>query len=268
MKIAVASYSFHGLLHAGKMDIFGYLESCRYRYQLQSADIWNGFFPTIEPDFLSKVKEGLVERDLELANLCVDGPHIWEDDPAQREAHYQNALAYLRAAEYLGARTIRIDAGGKGDTFTGEQFDLIVRRYKEYAQIAYDYGFKVGPENHWGPEFVPANMRRICEAVDHPGFGVLLHFRGTSGDAEIAPWAMHTHIMWDISENCLPGCLDMLRDTGYEGYYSVEHHTGANEYSEVAIQIAKVRDVISRWANLHVERSGPAKNPMIPAGAE
>jgi sugar phosphate isomerase/epimerase len=38
-----------------------------------------------------------------------------------------------------------------------------------------------------------------------------------------------------------------LRDAGYEGYYSVEHHTAKNEYTEVAIQLARVRDVFDRW---------------------
>jgi len=264
MKISIASYAFHGLMYAGKMDVFGYLESCRYRYQLSSADIWNGFFPSIDPDFLQKVKEGLVERELVLANLCVDGPHIWEDDPAAREKNYQGALAYLRAAEFLGARTMRVDAGGLGETFSSEQFDLIVQRYREYAQFAFDHGFRVGPENHWGAEVVPANMKRICEAVNHPGFGMLLHFRGNSGDAEIAPWAMHTHISWDISENCLAESLTKLRDSGYTGYYGIEHHTGTNEYSEVAIQVAKVRDLGGRWEELHTAQTGPADNPMIP----
>lgn len=247
MNISIASYSFHGLLKEGKIDIFGYLESCKYRYGLQSADIWNGMFPSVEEDFLRKVKDALDERELVLANLCVDGPHIWVDDPAEREQNYRNALAYLHAAEVLGARTIRIDAGGQGEAFTEEQFDLIVKRYKEYAQRAYDNGYKVGPENHWGPEVVPANMKRICEAVDHPGFGILLHFRGNEGDKAIAPWAMHTHISFQIAETRLVESMTMLRDAGYTGYWGVEHHSGQNEYTEVAIQVAKVRDVLEKW---------------------
>ena len=238
MKISIASYSFHGLLAEGKMDVFGYLESCKFRYHVQSADIWNGMFPTTDEVFLKKVKEGLEERELVLANLCVDGPHIWEDDPAAREKNYKDALTYLHAAEFLGAKTIRIDAGGRGDTFTEEQFDLIVRRYKEYAQFAYDRGFKVGPENHWGPE----TMKRICQAVDHPGFGMLLHFRGNVGDALMAPWAMHTHISWDIAEHHLGESLKILKDVGYQGYYGVEHHSAKDEYYMVSIQLAKVRN--------------------------
>jgi hypothetical protein len=186
-------------------------------------------------------------------NLCVDGPHIWDNDPAVREQHYQEARRYLQAAEYLGARTLRIDAGGSAQPFTGddafseEQFDMIISRYKEYAQWAYDHGFKVGPENHCGPEVVPANMQRICQGVDHPGFGVLLHFRGNAGDDLIAPYAMHTHISLDITENSLEQSLTMLHNAGYLGCWGVEHHSAKDEYHRVSIQLARVQSMVNTW---------------------
>lgn len=247
MKVSIASYAFHGLLSSGKIDLFGYLESCRYRYHLASADIWNGMLVATDDDYLTKVKEALVERDLLLANLCVDQAHIWEDDAEKRGEHYQTALAHLRAAEILGAKTIRIDAGGRDEVWSDEQFDLIVRRYREYAQRAYDNGYRVGPENHWGTEVDPDNMIKLCRAVDHPGFGVLLHFRASTGDAQIAPYAMHTHVSWQITEGPLEKSMAILRDTGYDGYWGVEHHTGENEYAEVSIQLAKVRAVLAGW---------------------
>ena len=93
----------------------------------------------------------------------------------------------------------------------------------------------------------PANMKQLCESVVHPGFGVLLHFRNDEGDAVMAPWAMHTHISWDITEHGLETNMQMLRAAGYNGCWSVEHHSGQHEYTEVAIQLAKVSDVLSRW---------------------
>ncbi len=247
-KISIASYAFHGLLREGKMDLFGYLESCKYRYHLDAADIWNGMLLSTDDDYLAKVKDALDERGLVLANLCVDGAHLWEDDPAVREQHYQNGLAALHAGEVLGALTVRIDAGGRGETWTDEQFDFIVKRYREFAQRAYDNGYKVGPENHWGAEMNAQNMKKLCEAVNHPAFGVLLHFKGAMEDnATMAPWAMHTHFSWQITEGNLTECMALLRDLGYDGYYGVEHHTGKNEYTEVAVQVARVRDVLDRW---------------------
>ena len=123
----------------------------------------------------------------------------------------------------------------------------MVKRFREFAQRAYDNGFKVGPENHWGPEIVPENMQRICQAVDHPGFGILLHFRGNPSERLIAPWAMHTHISWDITEHSLVDSLTMLRDSGYSGCWGVEHHSGEQEYTRTAIQLERVRSVIEQW---------------------
>jgi len=253
MKISIASYAFNGLLGKGMMDVFGYLETLKYRYGLYAADIWNGMLTSTDEDYLKKIKEAMDERELMLANLCVDGAHLWEDDPDAREKNYQNALAHLKATEILGAKTIRIDAGGRSDEMTEEMFDYIVKRYKEYAQRAYDNGYKVGPENHWGPERVPQNMKKIYEAVDSPAFGLLLHIGGwasddpDAADEMAAPWAMHTHVAWNITETCLPEKMKMLADAGYEGYWGVEHHTGKNEYIEVAIQVDKVKDVLDRW---------------------
>jgi len=254
-KVSILSYSFRGLLREGKMDVFGYLESCRYRYGLGAADIWSGFLTSTEDGYLRKVRDALDERGLVLADLCVDQAHVWEDNRDARRKNYENALAHLKAAEILGARFVRIDAGGRGATWTDEQFDHIVQRYREYAQRAHDHGFKVGAENHWGPEGVWANLRKLYLAVDHAGFGISCHIGGWQGTAEekdeadrqVAPWVCHTHFAWNITEGPLEEKMKNLRDAGYQGYYSVEHHTGKNEYAEVAIQLARVRAVLDRW---------------------
>jgi sugar phosphate isomerase/epimerase len=255
-RISILSYSFRGLLAEGKMDIFGYLESCKYRYGLNAADIWNGFLETLEKAYLKKVREALDERSLELADLAVDRAHVWEDDPGAREKNYRNARAHLKAACTLGARFVRFDAGGRGERWTEEAFDHIVMRYQEYAQYAHDHGFKVGAENHWGPEKVWTNMQKLYKAVDHPGLGVSCHLGGWAGseeekaraDREAAPWVCHTHIAWNITSGpLLVEKLANLWKAGYKGYYSVEHHSGKNEYAEVAIQLAAVRRVLEQF---------------------
>jgi sugar phosphate isomerase/epimerase len=237
------------------MDVFGYLETCKYRYGLSAADIWNGFLVSTDDEYLQKVRDGLDERDLELADLCVDKAHVWDDDAAIREHNHSNALAALRAATILGARFVRIDAGSRAENWTSEQFDFIVKGYREYCKIAADNGFKMGAENHWGPERSWANLKKLYEAVDHPAFGLSIHLGGWSGtDAEndeadrlVAPWVCHTHFPWNVTEGPLEAKMAALRGVGYSGYYSVEHHSAKNEYSEVAVQISRVRDVLSHW---------------------
>ncbi len=237
------------------MDVFGYLETCRYRFGLDAADIWTGFLTSREEPYLRKVRDALDERGLDLVDLCVDGAHIWEDDAAAREKNHANALEALRTAAILGARFMRVDAGSRAAAWTAEQFDLIVRRYKEYASWAHERGFRVGAENHWGTETGWANLKKLYEAVDHPGFGISCHLGNWAGteaeraaaDREVAPWVRHTHIPWDICEGPLEEKLANLWKAGYEGSYSVEHHSAKNEYRNVAIQLARVRAVLDRF---------------------
>lgn len=254
MKISIASYSFHGLTGAGMMDVFGYLETVQYRYRLQTADLWNGTLGPIEPEHLAKVKQQLVEREMTLVNYHVDGVHVWEDDPEARERNYRLALEHLEAAAYLGARTVRIDMGGLGDTFTDQQLEFVADRYREYACIAATSGFTVGPETHWGPSLNPAVQRAVYEAVCHPAYGVLLHVghwiegHEAEGDAMAAPWAIHTHLSAAIVSTCLEEKLRLLLDAGYKGYWGVEHHSAENEYAEVEWQLAEVKRTLHRLA--------------------
>jgi sugar phosphate isomerase/epimerase len=41
--------------------------------------------------------------------------------------------------------------------------------------------------------------------------------------------------------------MTMLRSAGYQGYWGVEHHSKQYEYARVAVQLAKVREVLTRW---------------------
>jgi hypothetical protein len=81
MWVSVLSYSFRGLMQEGKMDIFGFMETCKYRYHLNAADLWSGFIPNTDDDYLKKVKDGLDERELIVPNIAVDGAQVWEDAP-------------------------------------------------------------------------------------------------------------------------------------------------------------------------------------------
>jgi len=247
---SVASYSFHGMLSEGACDIFRYLDMLRFRYSVRYADIWTGFLPTTDEGFIRKVRESLDRNELKLANLCVDGPHVWMDDPEERKAHKAKMHEMIRVADVLGARTVRIDFGGtEGHTMPEEAFDYIVDTYREYAAVCADLGMKIGPENHWGWDRVPEYLIKVAEAVDSPAYGVLYHLRNfhdepEKGEAFCIVNAMHTH----IHANSIPYAKEVIRrlaNSGYEGVYSVEHHSAKLEPERVDWQLASLRCLIS-----------------------
>ncbi|MDR1880715.1 MAG: sugar phosphate isomerase/epimerase [Tannerellaceae bacterium] len=263
LRISMLSYSFHGLVGAGMMDIFHYFETCKYRYGLDAADLWNGMITSTDDAFIDKVHTALEDRQLVVPNIAVDGTTIMQvegEDPAQNRVMQDR---YMQIAKRLGIGFLRFDAGPRMlngrkdiDGWTAQEFDFIVKRYKELAKQAHDDGFKVGAEVHWGPERCWVHMEKLIKAVDHPGFAICMHFGGWHGTREevlaaekaAAPYVAHTHIPWNVCEDPdLHKRLAVLRDAGYAGYYSVEHHSGKNEYNMVEAQLGKVKAVLTNW---------------------
>lgn len=254
MNISIASYSFHKTIAAGKMDVFGYLESCKYRYRLDSADIWNGLTRSTDPEFARKIRDAVDEREMTVVNYHVDGVHLWENDAAKREINHKGALEHLRFAEILGAKTVRIDTGGTVVPMNDEQLDMVASRYREYAARAAGFGARLGPETHWGFSVMIDNMERIARAVDHPAYGVLHHigrwyvaenqtvaFEDEAAlDRRIAPWTCHTHLDGRITRTCLGERLALMREAGYQGYWGMEHYTDGDEYLEMSWMLSEV----------------------------
>jgi len=263
LPVSCLSYSFHGLVNEGMMDIFGYFETCRYRYSLDAADLWNGMFKSTDDAYINKVHRALEERQLVVPNIAVDESHLLaagNEDAAKLRA---NQDRYMQIAKRLGVGFVRFDAGPNmtngrkvEDGWTNQEFDYLVKRYKELSQIAYDNGFRIGAENHWGPEKYWKYMEKLIKAVDHPGFGICVHFGGWIGtpedndiaDKAAAKYICHTHLPWNICESpMLVEKMTILRDAGYKGYYSAEHHSAQNEYNLTEVQLSKIRAVLTNW---------------------
>ena len=114
MRVSVMAYSFHGLLEQGRMDIFGFLETCKYRYRLETADLWNGFLKSTDEAksphrilvrSLLKSRNKLREKYRELRAEC----KRWRNQAAaverSRSTWRERALAHeARAQEDQAAR--------------------------------------------------------------------------------------------------------------------------------------------------------------------
>ena len=74
-------------------------------------------------------------------------------------------------------------------------------------------------------------MVRLAQAVEHPGYGILLHLghwedcASEVGDAKLAPWAVHTHVDANLCRGHLQERMQIVIDAGYSGYWGVEHHS-------------------------------------------
>jgi len=154
LPVSCLSYSFNGLVGQGMMDIFHYFETCRYRYGLDAADLWNGMIKSTEDDFINKVHRALQERQLVVPNIAADGAHLISggenrnslEDRAKLEAIQDK---YMDICKKWGVGFLRLDAGPVWGTnvepfeeWPAAEFDYLVKRYRELAQRAYDNGFR------------------------------------------------------------------------------------------------------------------------------
>jgi len=262
MNISIGGYSFNNTYLEGKMDIFGYLETVKFRYRMDVVDLWNGFFidrsskpimKLAEESYIRKIREALDEKEMRVVNFAIDGAHLWDPDKEMRQHLYDNALLHLKASVILGAETVRIDTGGSyedWEAMSDEQFEYTVKRYQEFSEYAADHGFLIGPENHMGASLNPNEMKRLAEAVDHPAFGFLVHLgrwkeNQPEGDSIVAPWAYHTHFDEETADGTHAlETIHMLQESGYKGYWGVEYNAPKNQYVETELLITKVKKLL------------------------
>ena len=257
--ISIASYSFNRLHSENRIDVFAYLEALKYRYNVEYADIWSGYLPDFnhadplsqaDVDLLQKIRFSMDEKGITLANLCVDGPHIWTDEFDDRPRRYNGAFNYMKAAVILGAKTVRIDVGMHRDTITDDELDYVIKVYCDLAAFAKENNMRVGTENHWGASRDPQVLEKIYQAVNSDAYGVLFHFGNffegqvEKGLETVLKMTMHTH----VPANSIPFAKEYIRrlvNMDYKGTFSIEHHSGKHEYERVAWQLATVRALIT-----------------------
>jgi sugar phosphate isomerase/epimerase len=242
MKIGVCSYSFHRLLSAGRQDIFAYIDTCRALGCTQ-LDPWNSHLPAVaggtgplsdeDKQYLVRVRAAADAAGLPFCTVAVDGAHVYESRPDARAANRAKALRHLDAAAILGARQIRIDAGGPDD-LTDEVLEVIQAGYRELIDRAAPRGIQVIVENHRGSTRNPSHLIRLLDNV--PGLGLLFDsqnwFPGMREEAwrQCAPYAVAAHIKtfrWDeqgneTSDVDAPGAIGALKACGYAGPWGIE----------------------------------------------
>lgn len=254
MRIGICSFSFHRLLASGESDVFGYIDLCRDLGCTQ-IDPWSahlsppadgasvlkaGKNPGQSHQLLADVDDAFIERiaehgrrvGLPFGTVAVDGAHIYEPTAEARRENRARAYRWLSAAAALGAKQVRIDAGGPAD-MPEDVFAIIVEGYRDLVARARELGIELLIENHWGPSVVPDNLVRILDAVE--GLGLLYDTRNfpaesrQAGRRRCAPYARATHLKtrrWDADgsepDEDIPGVVRMLVETGYRGAWGIE----------------------------------------------
>lgn len=272
MQLSICSFSFHRLLAEGQQDIFRYISDCKDLGCTQ-LDPWNAHLAQLEDrdahtltgqsphaadlvaqdaEYLGRVKAAADEAGLPFGCIAVDGAHIYDDKPEWRRKFRDKAYRWIEVSRILGARQIRIDAGGRHE-MTDEMFHVIVEGFHDLVARGREAGLEIVMENHWGASQVPENVVRILDAV--PGLGLLFDTNNWAEGMQERGWEMcaryaHiTHIKtfsFDESGNDpsvdLHRAITLLKESGYNGCWGIEScPVDGDEYAGARKTIELVR---------------------------
>jgi sugar phosphate isomerase/epimerase len=264
------------LLADGKQDMFKYIADCK-ELGATLLDPWNAHLAPLkdseavlkagsDPEnarlapqhegYLGQVKRAADEAGLPFGCIAVDGAHIYEPAPEARQANRALAYQWLGVAERLGAKQIRVDAGGP-EEMPGDVFQIIVAGYQDLVTRGKDKNIEILIENHWGPSRIPENVVKIMEAVD--GLGLLFDTSNWAPGMQEKGWqlcakyATASHIKtfsfddqgYEPSVD-IPKAMRILVDAGYDGCWGIEScPRDGDEYEGVKKTIALIRRVLN-----------------------
>ena len=250
MELGVAGWSLHREILEDKKTTLLDLPEVVAGYGVKVIELCQVFFENTSPDYLNQVRQALEKEDLRVVNIAVDVGNLAEPDAAKRRTHVEALKQWFHVAKAVGSEAIRINSGFIGpQSFTlsstpvpQEVLDRVVEGYRELAKVAEFTGVRLLIENHGGPSADPENIRYFIEKVGSdwfrtcPDFGNFLPGTTYRGLGIMLPYAYSVHaklvnVDSEVQvlerqgvrlEYDLRRCLDLVKDSGYDGPLCLE----------------------------------------------
>lgn len=226
-----------------RMSLFRWIEMAA-TLGVDGLEMYPGFFPTLEPDYLTRVREALDAQHLAMPMLCAS-PDFTHPDAATRRAEVEGFKRMIDLVAFFEAPPPRTCRVLSGQDWPGLQEDegveMVVESIEQLLPYAAERGVILALENHYKdnfwlyPEFaLPYRIfLRIVNAIHSPWFGVNFDPSNAllAGEDPLAALeAVKTRVvsMHASDRRLLPGhTLDELRTHDQEaqqGYASILHH--------------------------------------------
>ena len=134
--------------------------------------------PTACPqEMLDEIKASAEKLGIEVIALTPYNSRFNDLDDAVREAEEADIVRVIEAADFLGAKYIRIYGGNYAATDTdpdGKKWATLVQSMRRLGDVAEKHGVKLVIENHVNTMTVSAEESiRLSREIDHPAVGIL-----------------------------------------------------------------------------------------------
>jgi len=258
VKISVSSWSLHRELPffwnkdvPCRISLMDFPELCVKEFGVDAVELCQMHFLSTDQTYIEKVKDALDRSRLRLVNIPVDVGYAAEPDKERRKAGFNIIRKWFEIARYLGSPSIRVNTGkGEGK----EALQIAIDGYKELATTAKETGVRLLIENHGGISEKAENIVRIVKKVGSeylgtcPDFGNFPPETRYEGLAKLAKYTSVAHVKtFEFDEHGedtkidVKRCVNILKQEGFNGYYSVEFEGQGDQREGVKKTIALLK---------------------------
>ncbi|MFZ2148097.1 MAG: sugar phosphate isomerase/epimerase family protein, partial [Sedimentisphaerales bacterium] len=239
-KISLAQWSLHRRLFGRqkpKLDNLDFAKEAR-SFGINAVEYVNIFFKDKANNtmYLSEMKKRAEDLGVKsLLIMCDDEGGLGEPDRRDRAQAVRNHHKWVRAAEYLGCRSIRVNAYSKGSY--DEQLKLAADGLRHLSEYAAEHKLNVIVENHGGLSSDGQWLTSVIKKVDLPNCGTLPDFGNFP--PEVNPYDTVEMLMphakavsaksYDFDDTGDETKIDyyhmmkIVLDAGYHGFVGIEY---------------------------------------------
>jgi len=257
--VSCETYSLRQMLRDGTLSLEGTPAALK-ELGIRGIALNDMFFESWDQAYLDKIKEAVAEADGIITGVILGG-NLATPDEAKRDEQIETAKERMRAAAYLGAPLVRINAGrvaeGEDDDTVGVQ--RVIGAFNQLLPLARELNLKITIENHGGVSRSADNIVQIIKGTDPEWVGACLDFLNWPKEPrnlryrecqKLARYSYHVHAKaksfdakGEETEIKYRRVLRMLKRAKYAGALSIEFE-GKSDPIE---GIKKTRDLILKY---------------------
>jgi sugar phosphate isomerase/epimerase len=173
-KISLAEWSLHRTLGKGTITNLDFPKIAKTVYDLDAVEYVSIYFKGKAEDieYLTNLKSECTKYGVKSLIIMVDGEGSLADTSlATRTKAIENHYKWIKAAQFLGCHSIRVNAAGRG---TMEQRQAAaIDALSKLSDYAAKFGINVIVENHGGYSSNGIWLSEIMKKVNKPNCGTL-----------------------------------------------------------------------------------------------
>jgi sugar phosphate isomerase/epimerase len=205
----------------------------RDRFGVRQIEFWSNHFESIEPAYLTKVRDSIKAAGSKLTDVQFDFPYdLAAAKESERAESVKTVKQWIDASAFLGSECVRVNPGKPRGSVENS-----IKSLKEVAGYAGSKNVVVITANHFGLEMNADVHVKVVKAVGdniytEPDFGNYPHKTMFESLAKIIPYAYIIsaktdefnskieHTSYDFDK-----CVKMCEDAGFKGRYMVSQYS-------------------------------------------